>query len=182
MKSLTYAAFAVAIFFVTHVVSFGQVNNVRVQRHPHNIVRRAAKDPAMQAAARDAHQAHLIMKAALPIYDGHRALAMELCGQADRDIKEGLKGVPAANQVNFSMRKPPVLDKSREKKLSKYSPGQIQASNAQMQNAVPAIQSAIKALGQAAGDYGGYRTQAANALNQALQEIQTCLQLRGGRQ
>ena len=51
--------------------------------------------------------------------------------------------------------------------------------NALMQQAIPMIQAAIQALGRASGDYGGYRTQAVNSLNQALAEINICLQLRG---
>jgi len=175
MKSLFYAAFAIMTLFVVHASAMGQVNTIRPQRHA-----RAVKDPAMVAAAKDARQARLTMKAALPIYEGHRALAMKLCGLSDRDIREGLTGIPAAPQTDFSKRKPLKLDKNAEKELAKYSTAQIQASNAQMQKAVPMLQAALQALGQAAGDYGGYRTQAANSINQALQEIQTCLQLRGG--
>ncbi|HTQ10338.1 MAG TPA: hypothetical protein VMI31_09730 [Fimbriimonadaceae bacterium] len=176
MKSIYYAAFAILTFFVTHATAMGQVNVV----HPRHRVQRAAKDPAMIAAAKDARQAHITMKSALPIYEGHRVLAMKLCGLSDRDIREGLTGIPSAPPVDFTTRKPLKLDKNSEKELMKYSTGQIQASNAQMQRAIPMLQAALQALSQAAGDYGGYRTQAANSINQALHEIQICLQLRGG--
>ncbi|MFI5385102.1 MAG: hypothetical protein ACHQ50_03185 [Fimbriimonadales bacterium] len=178
MKTIHFAALAFATIVALHATAFGQVNNIHIQRHPNRISK--AQDSAMIAAARDAHQAHLAMKAALPIYDGHRVLAMELCSLADRDIKEGLRGIPAAPAANFSLRKPLKANKNREKPLLKYSAAQIQASNAQMQSAVPMIQAALQALSKAAGDYGGYRTQAASSLNQALQQIQICLQLRGG--
>ncbi|MFI5385103.1 MAG: hypothetical protein ACHQ50_03190 [Fimbriimonadales bacterium] len=140
---------------------------------------KAVKDPAMVAAARDAKLAHQTMKLALPIYEGHQALAMKLCSLADRDIKQGLKVLPAAIEAGFIPRKPLRAHRAR-KALFTYTKEQIRASNVQLQKAASLIQSALASLSQATGRYGGYRAQAANSLNQALQEIDTALKLRDG--
>src|SRR5579862_6882173 len=149
MKAFFHVAIAFLAIFALYTAGDAQV---RGQKHPGR-ARKIDRDPAMTAAAKDAHQAHLPMKSALPIYDGHRVLAMELCGLADRDIREGLTGVPTAPPANFANRKQLKANKNREKPLMKYSSAQIQASNADLQNAVPMIQAAIQSLSKAAGDY-----------------------------
>ena len=59
------------------------VQTVRVRRAPLVVVR-IARDPAMVEASRDAHAAHQLLKSALPIYEGHREVAIALCGLAGK--------------------------------------------------------------------------------------------------
>lgn len=173
LKSICFSVtLAVTMFALTASVN-AQVRRGRARTG----VRRNAKDLGMVNAARDAHTAHLSLKSTLPIYEGHRVLAMKFCALADKDIKEGLKGLASAPPVNFQDRKPLKLNKNEEKALAKYSSAQIQQSNQELQNAIPMIQSALQALGQASGDFGGYRTQAANSLNAALKEINISLEI-----
>lgn len=203
MKSLFYAAFVFLALLVVYGTAPGQVRHVHHKRHTHRIhiqkrvkrirVRppvqritiqrvhkvRVIRAPALVAATKDVHQAHTALKLALPVYGGHRDLAIALCSRAEKDIKAALKWRTTMPPVDFSLRKPVKAHKNRDRALVEYSPTQIQASNSELQSAVSTIQAALQALDQAASDFGGYRTQAANSLNQALQEIQTCLQLRG---
>ncbi|HTQ12150.1 MAG TPA: hypothetical protein VMI31_18955 [Fimbriimonadaceae bacterium] len=147
--------------------------------HPHVVrVVRVAKDPAMVAASRATREAHAALKLALPVYGGHRDLALALCSLAEKDIKAGLKWTPAAPIVDFTLRKPLKLHKKHKGIVASYFQAQMQASDAELQQAIPMIQSALNALSQARADYGGYRSQAATSLNRALQEIQASLQTR----
>lgn len=150
-------------------------------KHPRRVVVvivKPAKDQAMVAASRDARAAHALLKSALPVYDGHREVAMALCSLAVKDIKAGIKIAPSAPLLDFSYQAPLKVHKGRKNGQIAYSQAQIDASDAQLQSAIPLIRSAIDDLYQAAGDHGGYRTQAANLLNEALQEVQASLNFR----
>jgi predicted RNA-binding Zn ribbon-like protein len=202
MRSLFCVLLAVMILFApTTALGYGKhrhkrhVLKIHVQRqvqtvyvepvvrkkHAHRVVVvvvKPAKDQAMVAASRDARTAHALLKSALSVYDGHREAAIALCSLAVKDIKAGIKVPPSAPLLDFSYQAPLKVHKGRKSGQIVYSQAQIDASDVQLQSAIQLIRSAIDDLYQAAGDHGGYRTQAANLLNEALQEAQACLRTR----
>ena len=95
-----------------------------------------------------------------------------------QEIKAGLKLNAGAPQLDFSLQPPLKVHWNRKKALLAYAPADLQASDAELQSAIPLIRDGLQALYRVAGDYGGYRTQAANALSEALQEVRNCLRLR----
>jgi len=201
MKSFLIASLAIFALFALATPSFAQVKH-KHKKHAHKVhvvrparrviirpaVHRAhvkrgvvvgvVRDPAMVAAYRATHQAHLALKAALPVYEGHRDLALSLCSLADKDIKAGINWAPGAPVFDFSLRKPLKLHKHRNKVAVVYTPEQVQTSNAQLRSAITLLQTALQALGDATGSHGGYRMQAATSLNRALEEIESALMVR----
>ena len=56
---------------------------------------RAARHPHMHAALRDLERAEKQLEKAAHHYDGHRAKAVELVKQAEKELQEGLKWAEA---------------------------------------------------------------------------------------
>lgn len=130
-------------------------------------------DVLMKQAAKLCTEAHKSLKQALPIYDGHRHMAMELDKLTIQDIRMGLRWdrqhgnapTPSAQQQMAGI-KP-----EQEQNPSRYSQAQIQASNQKMIEAGQLLEKAKALLQSADHDYGGYRAQAVQLTDAAMSEI-----------
>ena len=137
-------------------------------------------DPALKAAEKDIQVARKLLGHGLPIYEGHRALAIDLLQLASKDIRAGYRLGQIGNREMNSAQSLPKVDAKSEKALRKYSADEIEKSNNLLRKALPFIQDAIKQLNSAAGDYGGYRTHAMQALNESLNQVNIALKVRSG--
>jgi hypothetical protein len=163
------------VVVVRHVktVYVGPTEYVAKPHHKHRVVV-VVGDRALRAALRDVKQAKGLIKLAVPVYEGHREEAIAWCNVADQEIKAGMSVAPGAPPLNLTYATPFVKAGGKHKGRL-YTDAQIQASDAQLQAAIPLLQAAIDSLARAAGDHGGYRTQAESAVSQALQEVRACL-------
>ena len=68
---------------------------------------RPGRHPHMQAAARDLDRAEKQLEKAAHHYDGHRAKALELVKQAEKELQQGLKWADAHPDAFASGQKKP---------------------------------------------------------------------------
>ncbi len=145
---------------------------------------KAKKDnAAMKAALKDVHQAEQLMKKGLPIYQGHRHMAMAWDGVAAAEIKLGMAwnrtqpdtaGMQSMAAKKNQMNVPPEVAKR------KYTDQEIADSNAKLLQASGLLTAARQSLISAPHEYGGHRSAAVQAVDKSLGEIKIALSLTTG--
>jgi hypothetical protein len=150
----------------------GKLRQGRPGRNPGD----KASDRLLREANQRIERAQRLMKNALPIYDGHRANAIELSQIAQWEIKIGL----AWDRYNEQGKGSPASAKSSEPKEGKRGPGhtaeQVQRSNQQLMAAGKLLEDALALIGQAQRDYNGHRAKAGEATRKAIQQLKEALQ------
>jgi hypothetical protein len=126
-------------------------------------------------------EAAKVMESALPIYDGHRHRAIELAKMTAKEIKEAATGAPATlnpatGQHHTASERAALVAKGKNESLSKYSPSQIAASNAQMQRGMQLLQQGMQQLQSLGKDSNGHMNDAAEFSNMSMQAVNTGLQ------
>lgn len=136
-------------------------------------VRDQKSDALLREARKYCLAALKTMKSALPIYDGHRHMAMALDQLAAKAIGSGLQwdrqhgsNAPMSAQAQANSIKP-----EKEQDPRRYSDAQIRQSNQRMIEAGKLLDSAKASLQAAAHDYGGYRSQAIQLIEWSQAEI-----------
>jgi hypothetical protein len=133
-------------------------------------------DRMMREASQRLQKAQHQMRQALPIYDGHRAKAIDLSELAQREIKIGL----AWDRMKEQGGSPQPGNKSGGEPDGKRGPGhtddQVKKSNAHLIAAGKLLEEALRLLSRAQADYGGHRRNAMEATTQAVQQLKEALQ------
>src|SRR5579862_6762790 len=157
---------------------------------PRTGLRRAPVSGQAMSPIASAHktfeQAARIMESALPIYDGHRHRAIELAKLAAREIKEAATGASGPANGNNTQHKTAaqraaLVPKGANVELSKYTPAQISASNAKMQQGLTMLQQGLQQVNTIGNDPGNHMSDAAEFGNYAIQAANKGLQFVAGK-
>jgi hypothetical protein len=136
----------------------------------------------VQITHRTLKNAARLMESALPIYNGNRHRAIALTHLAEQELRQaavsaggGNGGALSSTPQRFTAAQVP---KGAEIATARYSPQQVQASNARMQQGLQLLQQGIQqiqALGRDPGNHASdaveFATMAAQSANQGLQEL-----------
>lgn len=130
--------------------------------------------PEFRTAAQEMRAAHLLMSKCVPIFQGHRAFAMDLDRDATKDLIFATKAghdapLPQSRRANSGK-----ADPNRERGKV-YPPEVIQESLANMTAALEHIEKARASLAGVTGTWGGYLIMSQQALAQCSQEIKTAI-------
>jgi hypothetical protein len=126
-----------------------------------------------------------LMESALPIYGGNRHRAIALTHLAEQELRQavvsaagGTGGAQSTARRLTAAQRAAQVPKSPEIAAMQYSPQQIQASNARMQQGLQLLQQGmqqIQALGRDPGNHASdaveFAGMAAQSANQGLQSI-----------
>lgn len=132
-------------------------------------------DKLLREAGQRLERAQRQMKNAQPIYDGHRADAIQLAEIAQAEIKIGLavdrlhEQGKASNLGGFA---PKVPDGKRDRS---HSNDQVKRSNAQMVAGGKLLEEALGLLQRAQADYSGHRRAAIEATQKAINQVKEAL-------
>ena len=132
-------------------------------------------DKLMREAGQRLERAQRQMKNAQPIYDGHRADAIQLAEIAQMEIKIGLavdrlhEQGKGSNPANLA---PKVPDGKRDPSKNNE---QVKRSNAQMIAGGKLLEEALGLLQRAQADYSGHRRAAIEATQKAINQVKEAL-------
>lgn len=135
------------------------------------------QDQEMKQARKLTTEAIVQLRLGLPIYQGHRVNAINICQLAVRDINLGLRWDRRHGNapLKSAQQEAASLKPAAEAPKRKYSQDEIMKSHKRLQAALKLIQEAQTALHKAPNDYGGYRTRAGQLLDLAIGEINLAL-------
>jgi exonuclease VII small subunit len=148
------------------------------------IMTAAAQKPGARGSNRDlhqgmklAHQAHELLKSALPVYDGNRVDAMEMVRWGNKELEDALKGI---SDVGVTPKVRPhkkslMLD---GQKRAAFAGDQVAASDKKLSDAEALINEAIQKLDNADPLYHGERMDAISRFKTAIGYLQKALSIR----
>ena len=134
---------------------------------------------AIKQVSKDCRAAERLMKAALPIYEGHRHKAMEINKVSIQFLAEAFRWVPGAPSKPFNVQQ--LLSKigdGNEVSASKYSSSEVARSQELMKKALAQLQKARTDLSKVQGAYGGYIGEAGQLIDLSIQEAMAALNVR----
>ncbi len=135
-----------------------------------------ASDRLLREASQRIERAQRLMRSALPIYDGHRANAIDLSQIAQWEIKIGL----AWDKLHEQGKAPQSAAKSGEPKEGKrganHDDESVKRSNQKLMAAGKLLEDALALIGRAQHDYNGHRAKAGEATQKAIQQLKEALQ------
>lgn len=132
-------------------------------------------DKLMREASQRIERAQKLMRGALPIYNGHRADAIQLGEIAQGEIKIGLAVDRLHEQGAKGMGKAGGGKVQDGKRGPGHNDEQVKRSNAQMIAAGKLLEEAVAMLNNAQSDYGGHRRAAIDATQRAIQQVHAAL-------
>lgn len=125
-------------------------------------------------------QAEKLMKTALPIYHGHRAMAMDYNHISMAELRLAMKQNYMDGRLNSSFQaKLNAVKPKEETPTRRYTQDEINASNAKMQQALALITAAKGALASVPADSGGHIANANTSIDKTISEINLALQTVG---
>ena len=130
-----------------------------------------ASDRLMRDASQRVERAQREMRSALPIYDGHRADAIELAEIAQAEIKIGL-AVDRLREQGTVAHGARVSDGRRG---ARQGGEKVRRSNAKLVEAGRLLEDAKSMLNRAQPDYGGHRRSAIDSIDKSLRQIHDAL-------
>lgn len=137
------------------------------------------EDAEMRAGLKDTERAHRLLKQGLPIYEGHRANAIDESQIAIWEIKAGLL-FDRINDRNQSANAPKQMSKTQEgtrKDAAKYNKEQLLRSQKVLSEALVYLKRAQEHLRNASTDYGGHRVSAMKSIETAINQTGIALSL-----
>ncbi len=156
-------------------------NPTHVGKKAGNKIKVPSKDSdhaAIQIAAKACRSAEKAMRAALPIYDGHRHRAMEITKLAIQELRAAYNwrpGLPAPTESAQAMLK--RITNVKEFNRNRYSPQQIAKSDEMMRQGLVQLRAALADLGKVTQPFGGYVREASQLIDLAISEATQALQV-----
>ena len=172
MKNTMISVAALAIFGSTLAIAQLPPRGVSVPNQRGNAIKQRAPkgDPHAKAAVQQLNQAIVLMNRALPIYDGKRAEADNLCRLARKELWSAAHH--GKGNDNFTK-----LKDNDDK--SKYSPDQIEASQKKIREARNHAELALKNMVKSDGTYDE-TSEAVKDVRKSISLLDKCLGDFGG--
>ena len=183
MKNLNFKKSAAMMLATVFAIGVATTSHAQIKTAPRLKVGAASKGKAsnpvnkeIKGIIKQLRTAEETMKSALPIYSGHRAMAIDLNHIDVEELHLAILGNKIAGKnVKSAKQKVESLKKKPENPERKYTAEEIAASNAKMQQALSEITAAQTALGNVPIDAAGHVADAKTVIGQTISEINAAL-------